>query len=208
MRKDILDVYASRRDITPEAAEAEVVAIIGRVSRAVAARYRFGYHDAEDMAQEATIEALEVIEEGKYDPGRPLENFLYRHLRRRLSNFKRKYWARMERPCSCCDVANPPAEPCKKFEDWRRRNATKRNIMRPIGMGQVNDEREVNMRDESEAHEEATIRELRSMIDRRLPVSLRADYLRLLDGRSIPAERRESIREAVSSILRPDGEGE
>ena len=57
------------------------------VTKRLVYKFKFGYHEIEDMKQQAAVFAIEALE--KYDHKRPLENFLWVHVRNRLFNFKR-----------------------------------------------------------------------------------------------------------------------
>lgn len=205
MNKKLVKAYAKKLGVSPEEAEAEIVRVIQLVARSLAFSFKFGYHSVEDLEHEGIVEALEVLEEGKYDISRPLENFLYVHVRNSLSNFRRKHYMRLEPPCQCCDPFDPPSYPCQKWVDWQSRNSAKQNIMRPLDMSNIADESESRMRDESATEEDAMGNELRALLDKELPVELRRDYLQMLDGKVIPKARRERVREAVLEITRDRG---
>ena len=72
--------------------------IIERVSSRLAQKFRFGYHTIDDMKQQAALFAWEGIYDS-WDDSRPLENFLWIHVRNRLYNFKRNNYGRPEKPC-------------------------------------------------------------------------------------------------------------
>lgn len=182
-------------------AEADMVRVIRKVARGLAAKHTYGYHSPADIEQDAIVLALEVLSGEAYDPSRPLENFLYVHVKRRLRNNIRKHYYRGEPPCSCCSMVNPPAEPCKKWLDWRKRNISKQNLMRPLDVSCVNDEHEPRMATPSSVAEEATVNELLQKIDRLLPINLRADYLRMREHIIIPKVRRQRVRQAILSIM-------
>jgi len=184
-------------------AEAEIVRVIQRVSATLAPKLMFGYHARADIEQEAFVLALKVLDRGVYDPSRPLENFLYVHLRRRLRNNIRKHYYRGEPPCTCCDVSNPSATPCKKWTDWNRRNVSKQNLMRPIDIQCVDGEGEPGMASRPVDGDDAVHNELLASIDARLPLELRADYLRMREHVLIPKARRQRFREAVLAIISP-----
>jgi hypothetical protein len=209
MNPRIVEQYArkmgreSGRPVGVEEAEADIHRVIRQVARGLAPKYVFGYHNRSDIEQDAFVLALEVLEKEVYDPGRPLENFLYVHIRRRLGNNIRKSYYRGEPPCTCCDPVNPPPEPCKKWLDWHRRNTSKQNLMRPLDVSTVNDEHEPRMASPSSAVEDASMNEILSRIDRLLPVDLRADYLRMREQVMIPKVRRQRVREAILAILSP-----
>ena len=78
--------------------EDELIAIVDKIANRFANTFKFGYHELEDMKQQAWQVALEGLKD--YDGKRPLENFLWTHVRNRLYNFKRdnlkryrSYWS-------------------------------------------------------------------------------------------------------------------
>ena len=66
--------------------EEELLSTIDIISKKLAYKFRFGYHEIEDMKQQISIFALEGM--ANYDHNRPLENFLWTHVRNRLFNTK------------------------------------------------------------------------------------------------------------------------
>lgn len=213
MNPKVVRLYARRlsrergRPVAPAEAEAEMGQIAVAVSNALAPRFVFGYHTREDVAHEGVIIALEILAGDRYDPSRPLENFLYVHLKRRLSNLVRRDFFRAEPPCSCCDAFGAPVAPCKRWLEWHRRNTSKRNLMRPLDMAGVDDEHEPRMSSPSVVHQEAVSEELLGAIDANLPPELRSDYLRMREHVSIPKARRQRVREAVLAIIGGLGDG-
>lgn len=198
MNSETVRAYANHRNLTVGQAESQMTEAILRVARILSGRYLFGYHTREDIEQVAAEEALLVLAEGdKYDPRRPLENFLHTHLRRRLSNFRRKHYLRLEPPCVCCGTATAPPSPCKRWLDWRKRNASKQNIMNMTAL----EEGEGRASTSAAAEEEAVSHELLAKIDAALPVDLRADYLRMREHIVIPKSRRQRVRDAVLAII-------
>lgn len=213
MNKQLIKEYAAKmsreqdRRVTLTEAETEIVRVMQKVARTLAPTYRFGYHSNEDMEQVGILKVLIVLDkkETNYDISRPLENFLHTIIHNELYNYKRKHYARLEPPCTCCNPLNPPAYPCQKWLDWKSRNSSKQNIMQPLDMSNISDEFENNMRCESEIVDDTIGTELRSLLDKELPVELRRDYLQMLDGKVLPKARRERIQEAVLSITRDKG---
>lgn len=210
MHPTLIRAYAQKlaeergRPTTPEEAQAEIHQVVIRVARNLAQGSRFGYHTAADMEHEGIVEALEVLARGVYDPARPLENFLHVHLHNRLQNLKRKHFFRSEPPCSCCDTFGSPAAPCPRWVAWQRRNAAKLNLMRPLDVTAVADERERNMATRPCSHDEAATSEALGRLDRELAPDVRADYLRMRAGVSIPKVRRQRVREAILGLLGPE----
>lgn len=130
--------------------EGELRHAIEIVCYRLTAKFRFGYHDLEDMRQEAYILALEVLAAGKYDSTRPLTTFLYVHIHNRLYNFKRRHYARLTPPCARCPLnaylpepsgdaphiptggcctAFPELSCCSLYSAWETRNNAKRSLM-------------------------------------------------------------------------------
>ena len=81
--------------------EQEVLDVIDGIANRLCYKFKFGYHSPEDMKQQARLFAWEGLE--KYDGKRPLENFLWTHVRNRLYNFKRNNYSRLEKPCDTCE---------------------------------------------------------------------------------------------------------
>jgi hypothetical protein len=215
MNKALLRAYASKmseetdgRKVSLDEAEAEITRVIMEVARNLSRKAKFGYHTRLDMAQQGAIFALEVLDSGHYDVNRPLEGFLYIHVRNRLANYKRDNYVRSERPCQCCDPFNPPLAPCDKWTAWNNRNLCKQNLMRPLDVYSVADENERNMRVNSDVEEEASINELVALIDQELPVELRSDYLKMKTGVTIPKGRRIRVRTAIMEIMKSNGDEE
>ena len=67
--------------------EEQVVQTIDIIANRLAKKFKFGYHDIDDMKQQARLFAWEGIE--NYDGVRPLANILWTHVRYRLYYFKR-----------------------------------------------------------------------------------------------------------------------
>jgi hypothetical protein len=72
-------------------------------------------------------------------------------------------------------------------------------------MSNIADESEYNMREDSEVVDDTIASELRTLLDKELPVELRRDYLQMIDGKMIPKARRQRVREAVIEITRERG---
>lgn len=185
--------------------EADVVSTIDKVASTLAHKFKFGYYGVEDIKQEGVVFALQALE--KYDEIRPLENFLYSHIRNRLMNLKRDKLRRSDSPCSLCHnsiegaTAHPNGGFCTKYAAWRRRNLSKQNIMTPKDISNISDEKELNTRIESSVVNNAETAEILELIDRRLPVELRSTYLQMRDSVSVPKTRRLEVERAILDIL-------
>ena len=80
--------------------EEQVIQTIDNIANRLASKFKFGYHEIEDMKQQARLFAWEGLK--NYDGIRPLENFLWTHVRNRLYNFKRNNFGRPDKPCDTC----------------------------------------------------------------------------------------------------------
>ena len=171
--------------------EQEVVDTINKVVNRYAHRFRFGYYDADDIKQEAFIIAMEALD--RYDNDRPLENFLAVHVKNRLSNFKRdKFFRRPKDP----DAQTHGKNDIKKF------------LMEPLNIENIRDENEVNMSTNDDFVEAIDVAELFLLIDQHLPITLRADYLRMMHGVYVPKPRREQIHQEIINIFQNHHKGD
>ena len=198
---------------TTKYTEDEVVDIIKKVSRSLAQKFVFGYHDRKDLEQQASLIAWQGFLEN-YDGVRPLENFLRVHVKNRLCNYKRKHYERLSTPCSGCPhydensisgcLEYVEVDECLKYSGWIRRNSTKKNLMAPIELANVQDERENTMKSLLFAEDIIVGQEVELLINKMLPISLRHDYLRLKNGMSVHKIKREEIREIITLIINGD----
>lgn len=175
--------------------EAQVLAAIEKTAAILSPSFVFGCYDLDDIKQEARQACLLAL--AKYDPSRPLENFLYTHVRNRLINLKRNKFRRTDAPCKQCHSGEPCEDGsfCKVYERWVVRNDTKANLMRPSELAGES-------LDEQEGPDEEVIRnETWRLIDERLPASMRTTYLKMRDGVSVPKSKRDEVLAEIRSIL-------
>ena len=107
------------------------------VTKRLVYKFKFGYHEIEDMKQQAAVFAIEALE--KYDHKRPLENFLWVHVRNRLFNFKRDNYKRPDIPCQSCPLRDMAYDSgcskynnkfdCELYSKWQIRNEKKKDLM-------------------------------------------------------------------------------
>jgi len=120
----------------------EFLLVLDNISKRLAKKFRFAYHSIEDMKQQAAIFALEGLQ--NYDKKRPLENFLWTHVRNRLFNYKRNNYQRPDKPCHSCPFFDKHCKlsinqcekyankyDCDLYEAWAKRNESKKNIIQP-----------------------------------------------------------------------------
>jgi hypothetical protein len=132
----------SKNNIVPDD---QFLQAVDNISKKLAYKFKFGYHDHSDMKQQIAIFALEGLK--NYDGIRPLENFLWTHVRNRLFNYKRDNYQRPNKPCLTCPLYDPNNQTsksqCSKYTDksecdlyagWSKRNTTKKNLVYLTGV--------------------------------------------------------------------------
>lgn len=199
--------------IPPGHTEQSVVEAIEKVVSVLAPSFVFGYFSLEDIQQEGRFEAIKSLDasiyEGQrkgYDPSRPLENYLYIIVRSRLLNFQRNKLRRNDPPCRMCHAGNPcgnaeGGSQCAKYAAWFNRNRDKANILRPLDINYISDEKEKKTRIASSVHQEVELDEMLKRIDCQLPVDLRTSYLQMRAGVPVGKARRLQVERAVKDIL-------
>jgi len=167
-----------------------------KVAEKLAPQYAFGYYDEEDIEQECYIMAINAIE--KYDSSiGSLENFLYTHLNYKLQNLWRKKYYRRNFECKICGGNDPECSSCDRR---RRRFLVKKHLLEPIDIQHVTQNYYIDNPSKNLELEEIFI-----IINKNLEIELRADYLRMLDGITIPKVRRTMIEGRVVEILEEHG---
>ena len=184
--------------------EQEVLDVIDNIANRLCYKFKFGYHSPEDMKQQARLFAWEGLE--KYDNKRPLENFLWTHVRNRLYNFKRNNYSRLEKPCDTCEfyiskkcTAFVDQEECHLYKGWLDRNNAKKNLMHSV-----------SVEFDQKEHEHSAIgtlfaKEVSELLDEELHVRFREDWIRLLNNLRLNKIRKDRILEEIKSILKENG---
>lgn len=191
--------------------EEEVIAIITKIGNRLAPQFTFGYHTIDDIKQQIFIIASHSFI--KYDPSRPLENFLWISIRNGLKNFKRDEYERLDKPCFRCkeydkeDVCQKHEDilSCKGYYNWYNRNQSKKNLVDTLGLANVSDEKEQHMSLECTTDETLINNDIKVLIDKSLPIILRADYLRMLANVHVPKTQRTKIQNSIREILNEHG---
>ena len=174
---------------------------IQKVCKRLARKYRFGFYDIEDIEQEAFIMALSALP--KFNPDiSSLETFLYIHISNKLKTFKRDHYLRKDFVCSYCGRKDPNCEHCKRRE-WK--HAAKKHLMEPIDIDNVNCDAERNMYVNADFLVDIELSEVLALINQGLDISLREDYLKMLEGITIPKHKREIIESNICEILEDGG---
>jgi DNA-directed RNA polymerase specialized sigma24 family protein len=179
--------------------EDEFVRVVERVADRLWFKFGRIHGSREDYSQEISLWALQAMP--KYDASRPLDGYLFRVARNMSMNWIRDHITRTDFPCSKCHSGTPCGEDgacCRRYKRWKERNTRKAAIARPVGLDKA-----VDLTRDSTVEDEVAGCELAQLIDRHLPVELRADYLRMLAGTKppVPLHRREKVQQAVADIL-------
>tara|TARA_R100000008_G_scaffold34400_1_gene19443 strand:+ start:1353 stop:1874 length:522 start_codon:yes stop_codon:yes gene_type:complete len=155
----------------------EAIATIMKISKRLAPKYVFASYDVEDIEQEAFLIGVSGLK--KYDPTRPLENFMYTHISNRLKTFKRDNYYRLDYGTAA-----------QKIQDQKRK------LLEPIDIDAL-----YNICTTDHTHNDAQINEMLTLIDHKLPAHLRRDYLKLQSNASLPKGRKAIIIEAIEKII-------
>jgi DNA-directed RNA polymerase specialized sigma24 family protein len=180
--------------------EKEVMTAMDKAIALLASTFMFGYYDSDDIRQEAYIFGLEALP--RYDPNRPLENFLYSHIKNRLINFKRDKYHRTDPPCKICAEhgKHQDGSVCAKYTAWKKRNASKQNLMRPQDIHTIDDGNK-SLKLKQSVVDDANIAECIELIDKNLDVELRSTYIRMKYGESVSKAKRVKVENAIKEIL-------
>ncbi len=164
--------------------EQQAIQTINDVASSLSPRFVFGYYDVDDIEQHVRMELLKVIH--KYDStrGASLKTFLYNHARNRLLTLRRDKYMRTA----------PKNLSESELETWNKKHSVKKNLVDAIA-GDL-DEQPLNS-----VNEELDIKEMRKLIDGSLPVELRGDYQRLVDGVKLPKHRKVKVLNSLKEIL-------
>tara|TARA_Y100000385_G_scaffold84599_1_gene86796 strand:+ start:539 stop:1075 length:537 start_codon:yes stop_codon:yes gene_type:complete len=164
----------------PEGLDEEyVVTTISSIAKKIAHKYVFASYQADDIEQEAFLIGMECLD--RYDQVRPLENFLYTHMNNRLKNFKRDNYYRL-------DHGN-----AQKVQD------RKRSILEPLSFEYL-----YTLHDKEEVVNQAHVKEMLDLIDKKLPSNMRKDYLKLKSNSFLLKRRRADIMREIRCILDPE----
>jgi DNA-directed RNA polymerase specialized sigma24 family protein len=190
--------------------ESELLEVIEVISKKLAYKFKFGYHEHEDMKQQITVFALEGVK--NYDGVRPLENFLWTHVRNRLFNYKRDNYQRPNKPCltcplydahckvsvSQCSKYNNKAD-CDLYASWSKRNDAKKNLMYLTG---VEDFSLIH-----QTHSKGTLgdsvanKEILDILDRELGGEEREIYLKFRGGSKVNKSDMLKLTNKIREIL-------
>jgi hypothetical protein len=188
--------------------ENEFVEVWEKISKKLGYKFKFGYHSHEDMKQQAAIFALEGLK--NYDNKRPLENFLWTHVRNRLFNYKRDNYQRPDKPCLNCPFYKPESDSgcsefsnkndCSLFLSWSQRNDAKKNIMKPIGIENIQENNQEAI--PNDILQKISNKEIIKIIDKNISIKNRPIFLRLLGGSKVSKLEINKLIKEIKKILK------
>lgn len=196
--------------------EADFLNVVNIISKKLAYKFKFGYHDIEDMKQQITVFALEGIK--NYDHKRPLENFLWTHVRNRLFNYKRDNYKRPDKPCISCPLYDPHClkstnqcsqysdkNDCEPFAQWSKRNDTKKNLMHLTTIDDIKDYSNTFISNEDQLVLDITNQEIIKLLEENLTGDDRSTYLRLKSGSKVSKADSSKLMVTIKQILKNHG---
>jgi hypothetical protein len=190
-----------------DVSEEEFLRVLDNIGNRLANKFRFAYHEIEDMKQQAAIFAIEGLE--NYDNKRPLENFLWTHVRNRLFNYKRNNYQRPDKPCLKCPLFDKnfqnSVSGCSKFRDkndcepykaWSNRNESKKNIMQPSFI-----EDESQLVKPSGLNNFIENKEIIQFLDNNIESDYRESYLKLKHGVKLPKQQLLKLQNHIKELM-------
>jgi DNA-directed RNA polymerase specialized sigma24 family protein len=188
--------------------EKELLIVLDNISKRLAGKFKFGYHSIEDMKQQAIIFALEGLK--NYDHKRPLENFLWTHVRNRLFNYKRNNYQRPDKPCLTCPLYDPKykksnnqcekyteKKDCDLYASWAKRNEAKKNIAKPCYVDDLSLFGKYNNSDDN--------KELLNFLDINIKTEFRDSYLKLKHNHKINKSELIKLKNHIKEIMEEKG---
>ena len=184
--------------------ESELLKVIDIITKKLAYKFKFGYHDIDDMKQQISIFALEGLK--NYDHKRPLENFLWTHVHNRLFNYKRDNYQRPNKPCYSCPLFDKKLSSCTKYANkndcdlyanWSERNSNKKNLMQ---WTTIEDTRHYNNMTISNENLIENI-ELVKLLEANLTGEYRNIYLKLKGGNKVSKQDKDKLQKRIKEIL-------
>ena len=196
--------------------ENEFLRVIDIIAKKLAYKFKFGYHDFDDMKQQISIFALEGLK--NYDHKRPLENFLWTHVRNRLFNYKRDNYQRPDKPCLTCPLYDPHCkkstseceqysnkEDCSLYENWLNRNNTKKNLMHLTTIDEIKDYANTFCSDDNYLTNIITNNEIFNLIEQHLNGEYRTIYLKVRSGAKVIKADMDKLIVKLKEILQNHG---
>ena len=206
-KQDKTQTKKKYNDVTEE----ELLETIEIISKKLAYKFKFGYHEIDDMKQQISVFAIEGL--ANYDHARPLENFLWTHVRNRLFNYKRDNYQRPDKPCSTCPLFDKKCADtnnncmafankldCSEYSNWYSRNNSKKNLMY---FNTLEDIKEFlpQLQNKTNSFED---KEIISIIEEQLTDENRKVYLKLKHGNKVYKHEIDKLLKKIREILKDD----
>jgi hypothetical protein len=189
--------------------ESEFLQILENISKKLAYKFKFGYHDIEDMKQQISIFALEGLK--NYDNKRPLENFLWTHVRNRLFNYKRDNYQRPDKPCLTCPFYQKQLctkysnkNDCELYSNWYSKNHIKKNLMYLTTIDEIKDFS--NIFNDLEPNHSIANQEIIDFVEDHLNGEYRTIYLKLKNGNKINKADTTKLTNKIKELIDIYGE--
>ena len=190
--------------------EEQFLTVLDNISKRLGHKFKFGYHSFDDMKQQAAVFALEGLE--KYDNKRPLENFLWTHVRNRLFNYKRDNYQRPDKPCLSCPLYDPHKKvstnqcskyldknDCELYDSWNKRNNVKKNLMYLTAVEDYSSLDQVQNEDNNKDY--LANKEILDILDKNLTGEEREIYLKFRGGVKINKSDQTKLLNKIKNIL-------
>ncbi len=188
--------------------EEDFLIALDNISKKLIYKFKFGYHDLDDMKQQAAIFAMEGLK--NYDSSRPLENFLWTHVRNRLFNFKRDNYSRPDNVCIGCPFFDPKFKKsenqCEKFTNkqecsiyynWSNRNDNKKKLMQTVDSDSVGQKQDSN----NDIADLISNSELLDFIEENIHLKYRDIYLKIKGGCKVSKSDLDKLKSHITSLL-------
>lgn len=196
--------------------ENEFLRIVEIIAKKLAYKFKFGYHDFDDMKQQISIFALEGLK--NYDHKRPLENFLWTHVRNRLFNYKRDNYQRPDKPCLSCPLYDPQLKKsingcskysnkndCEAFASWNSRNSTKKNLMHLTTIDELKDYGSAFSSSDNHLIDGLSSNEIFNLVEKHLVGDERVTYLKVKSGGKVSKSDMDKLTIKLQSIIQQHG---
>lgn len=201
----------------PQVDETEFLRILDIITKKLAYKFKFGYHQHEDMKQQISIFALEGLK--NYDHKRPLENFLWTHVRNRLFNYKRDNYQRPDKPCLSCPLYDPHCKKsssecveydnknnCSLYSNWINRNSTKKNLMHLSTIDEVKSYGNAFIKDDILLSDQLSSDEIFKILDEKLTGEERIIYLKIRGGSKVSKSDTDKLVQKIKTLFDKDHE--
>ena len=196
--------------LPPNIQEEEFLITLEKAVNDAIKNFTVAYFDKDDLKQEARMFALECL--SKYRPNQgTLYTFIRAHIKNRLINLKRNVSFRPTAPCHICghhDFNTSPGDRtgCDVYEDrsecarwvkWIKSNTSKMHLSNPS----PNETYPTEDDGDGVVLDDVYKNELKTLISKNIPINLRADYLKMMDGISLPIKRRTKLLAYLKGLL-------